>query len=851
MSLLPPVYLTRAFRDRSLRFKLSVIIVLSCSLALLLAGGGFVAYDAVQNRKAATREISALADMGATGSTAALTFGDMKAEKETLAVLRADPRAMEAAVYNQANRLFAMYRNPGIDTDPPPAAPARDGAYFRNGALLLFRPITLQNERVGTFMVEFSMRSANARLWRSAGIIGLLLIGSLIPALLVAAKLQNTITGPIAYLSGVARLVSAEKDYSVRAEKAGNDETGVLIESFNEMLSQIESHEVAREAAENALRDSEERYALAALGANDGLWDWKIPSGEIYFSSRWVEMLGYSSSEIKPDPKEWFSRIHPGDRDRVMAEIAGRGKDTPPVFSCEYRIIQKNGLYIWVLCRGIVVRNASGAIVREAGSQTDITEGKVIDALTGLRTRLYFIDKLEAAFQTGSEGQNSFAVLFLDLDRFKVVNDSLGHEAGDRLLIAVAGRLQTCIRATDILARNAAQSVIARFGGDEFAILLRDVARAQDASAVAERIIEQLNAPFYLEKHPVFVRVSIGIALGDSGKTPEDLLRNADAAMYHAKNKGKARWEVFDESIRDRAIARMELETDLRKAVETQEFTVYYQPEVSLLTGKTVGFEALVRWNHPRRGLLLPSEFIPIAEETGLIIPIGRWVLKKACRQMAKWHRSMPSQPLLSVSVNMSLKQLADPGFADDVAQTLVESGINPPSLKLELTESSIMENPKLALNVLRRLKELKVGLELDDFGTGYSSLSYLHQLPFDAVKIDRSFISGMPVREGTQHLVETILGMARSLNLEVVAEGVETKDQRDRLVALGCPLAQGYYFSRPVDSDAAEKTLRRDHIPLTGTSSSVEALAEALASSTTKCAPPATAPFNGPGGNG
>ncbi|HUE23933.1 MAG TPA: diguanylate cyclase, partial [Bryobacteraceae bacterium] len=675
MSLLPPVYLTRAFRDRSLRFKLSVIIVLSCSLALLLAGGGFVAYDAVQNRKAATREISALADMGATGSTAALTFGDMKAEKETLAVLRADPRAMEAAVYNQANRLFAMYRNPGIDTDPPPAAPARDGAYFRNGALLLFRPITLQNERVGTFMVEFSMRSANARLWRSAGIIGLLLIGSLIPALLVAAKLQNTITGPIAYLSGVARLVSAEKDYSVRAEKAGNDETGVLIESFNEMLSQIESHEVAREAAENALRDSEERYALAALGANDGLWDWKIPSGEIYFSSRWVEMLGYSSSEIKPDPKEWFSRIHPGDRDRVMAEIAGRGKDTPPVFSCEYRIIQKNGLYIWVLCRGIVVRNASGAIVREAGSQTDITEGKVIDALTGLRTRLYFIDKLEAAFQTGSEGQNSFAVLFLDLDRFKVVNDSLGHEAGDRLLIAVAGRLQTCIRATDILARNAAQSVIARFGGDEFAILLRDVARAQDASAVAERIIEQLNAPFYLEKHPVFVRVSIGIALGDSGKTPEDLLRNADAAMYHAKNKGKARWEVFDESIRDRAIARMELETDLRKAVETQEFTVYYQPEVSLLTGKTVGFEALVRWNHPRRGLLLPSEFIPIAEETGLIIPIGRWVLKKACRQMAKWHRSMPSQPLLSVSVNMSLKQLADPGFADDVAQTLVESG--------------------------------------------------------------------------------------------------------------------------------------------------------------------------------
>jgi len=831
MLLRGPTRLTRAFKNSSIRLKLAVLSVLSGSLASILAGVGFIGYQAVENRETATREMSAVAGIVAASSTAALTFGDERAEKETLAALRGDPRQLQAAVYDQAKRLFATYESPGVRVGAPPAVPRGDGPYFGNGVLLMFRPITLRNQRVGTIMLKFSMREANAHLWTSVWIIGLLLIGSLMLALIVVTRLQKTITEPIASLARVARRVSAAKDYSLRAEKSGNDETGLLIDSFNEMLSQIESHEQARKAAENALRDSEERYALAAQGANDGLWDWKIRSNEIYFSPRWVEMLGYSSDEISPNPEEWFTRIHPGDRERVMAEITGRGKDAPPVFSCEYRIVQKSGLYIWVLCRGIAVRNANGVIVREAGSQTDITEGKVIDPLTGLRSRLYFIDKLEAAFHPSIGGKHPFAVLFLDLDRFKVVNDSLGHEAGDRLLVDVAGRLQNCIRGVDVLARNVAQSVIARFGGDEFAILLRDVARTNEASTVAERIIKQLERPFYLEKNPVFVSVSVGIALSNSGNTPEELLRNADAAMYHAKNKGKARFEIFDESMRDRAVARMELETDLRRAVDEREFVVYYQPEVSLRTGKTVGLEALIRWRHPRRGILPPSEFIPVAEETGLIIPIGRWILNESCRQMAEWHRSMPDQPPLSISVNMSIKQLADPDFTDDVARTLVETGLNPISLRLELTESSIMQDPELTLNVLRRLKELKVGLELDDFGTGYSSLSYLHQLPFDAVKIDRSFISGMPAREGSQHLVETILGMARSLNLDVVAEGVETKDQRDQLVALGCPLAQGFFFSKPVDTDATDKALRLDQLTAVETAKPDEALVGLLSS--------------------
>ncbi|MEO8662100.1 MAG: EAL domain-containing protein [Bryobacteraceae bacterium] len=798
-----------AFRDISIRSKLSILIVLCCSFALILAGGGFLSYEFVQYRLSATRSMSSLAGILAASSTAPLAFGDERAELETLSSLRGDPKQMQAAVYNGENRLFASYQNPSVITSPPPAHPRPPGAYFEGEEMLLFQPIVMGNQSLGTIFLKYSMAATYQRLWNAAGVVCLTLVGSLAVALLLGTKILLTITRPLAELSDVARHVSLDKDYSVRATKLGNDETGLLIDSFNEMLSQIQSRDQASKVAEIALRDSDERYALATQGSNDGLWDWKVPSHEIYFSPRWKQMLGYSDDEIKADPEEWFGRIHPGDRARATAEIAKRSSDAPADFSCEYRISQKSGIYIWVLCRGIVVQ-AKGKILRMAGSQTDITQGKILDPLTGLRNRLYFIDKLESYLEAEGE-HDKFAVLFLDLDRFKVVNDSLGHDAGDRLLVEVAARLQASVRASDLVARNASSSVISRFGGDEFAILLNGVRQPRDAAVVAERIIKELQPPFYLEEHPIFVSVSIGVALGDSAHTPEDLLRNADAAMYHAKNRGKGRFEIFNQGIRDRADARLELETDLRKAVKEKQFVVYYQPEVSLLTGRTIGFEALARWQHPRRGLLPPSEFIHAAEETGLIIPLGRWMLQQACRQMAEWHRGSPSQPPLSVSVNMCLKQLADPRFVDDVSQALKETGLNPPSLRLELTESSIMEDKALTLSVLRRLKDLNVGIELDDFGTGYSSLSYLHELPFDAVKIDASFVNGMPGRPGSSQMIETILGMARSLHLDVVAEGVETAEQRDTLIALHCPFAQGFLFSKPVDQAATQKSILAD----------------------------------------
>ncbi len=482
------VKLASSVKNCSIQLKLSLLIIFSCSLALIIAGGGFVGYQALQYRQTAVREGSALAEIIATNSTAALTFVDDRAEVQTLKALRGDPQQTQAAVYDEDEKLFASYQNPKVIMTPLPTRPRPDGAYFAKGSLLLFEPIRLGNLRIGTIMLTSSMNGAYTRLWNAVEIIVLLMAASLTIALLLDAKLQRAITSPLASLSHVARAVSAAKDYSVRAKKFGNDETGAVIDSFNDMLSEIESRE-------KDLRDSDERYVLAAKGSNDGLWDWKIPSDKIYFSPRWKQMLGYTDDdEIGSEPGEWFSRIHPGDLQRVKAEIAERRRDAPEVFACEYRILQKSGLYIWVLCRGIAVCGPKN-IVRMAGSQTDITEGKVVDSLTGLRNRLYFIDKIESCLNACEGAAHPFAVLFLDLDRFKVVNDSLGHDAGDQLLIEVSTRLQLSLRASDIVSRNTIPSVIARFGGDEFAILVHDAGNVQAASAVAERILKQLAPP--------------------------------------------------------------------------------------------------------------------------------------------------------------------------------------------------------------------------------------------------------------------------------------------------------------------------------------------------------------------
>jgi predicted signal transduction protein with EAL and GGDEF domain len=385
------------------------------------------------------------------------------------------------------------------------------------------------------------------------------------------------------------------------------------------------------------------------------------------------------------------------------------------------------------------------------------------------------------------------------------------------LLMGIAARLRSSVRA----AREHQQSVVARLGGDEFAVLLDDVRNVEDARMIAQRILDILQPPFNVQGRQVFANLSIGIALSSSGNTPEDLLRNADTAMYYAKANGKGRFAAFDEGMRERAVARLEIETTLRRAIDAQQLILHYQPELSIRTRRIKGYEALVRWDHPEMGMRAPSEFIPIAEESDLIVHIGRWVLGEACRQMAEWQKKFAFNPPLTISVNISARHLNDAGLVRDVERVLSETGLDPQCLKLEMTEGSIMQHPETSLDTLRRLKLMGIGLEIDDFGTGYSSLSYLQRLPFDTVKIDRSFIKELGIGAESSEIVKTIIDLARSLDLKVVAEGVETEDQLQVLTTLGCNYAQGYYFAKPSSSQTTQvrmlerNDMRRDFVSL------------------------------------
>ncbi len=582
---------------------------------------------------------------------------------------------------------------------------------------------------------------------------------------------------------------------------------------FPVALARIKA-QLERKRAEDAVRQSEARYALAARGANDGLWDWDLETQRIYFSPRWKAMLGHEPAEIGDGPEEWLSRVHKEDRTALGAELA-RHWDATANQECaiEHRLLHKDGSYRWMLSRGSVERDGGGRAIRMAGSLTDITSRKAFDPLTGLPNRTLFHDKLVACLERAAQEPGyPFAVLLLDLDRFKVINDSLGHMAGDELLIHVAQRLRTAVRKTVPagIVRGAAHDVIARLGGDEFVILLENVDEA-GAIRIAERIRESIHAAFKLEKTEVFTTASIGIVPGNSGyRNPTEILRDADTAMYKAKSLGRSRFEVFEGAMRAQAVARLELESDLRRAVDNQEFVLYYQPKVSLKTDKIVGVEALIRWRHPVRGIVPPDQFIPLAEETGLIVPIGLWVLREACMAMRRWQTEFPTIPPLEVSVNVSVRQFREPDLHAQIAAILAQTQLNPRTLQLEITESVLMDDVEVVAGLLEGLKTLGVGLKIDDFGTGYSSLKCLSRLPFDVLKIDRTFVVNMSGPGGTGDTIRAILLLAENLGMQVVAEGIEKKEQLAELQSLNCDYGQGYYFSPPIGQEALSDLIRK-----------------------------------------
>ncbi|MGC4006782.1 MAG: diguanylate cyclase [Pirellulales bacterium] len=454
-----------------------------------------------------------------------------------------------------------------------------------------------------------------------------------------------------------------------------------------------------------AARASEIRYSLSAQGANDGLWDWDLTTDRLHLSARWKSMLGYEDHEIGVEPSEWLDRIHSDDHPHVLKALCEHRTGRSKQFECEFRIRHRDQTYRWVLSRGMAVRDAHGRETRMAGSQTDITRGKAADPLTGLPNRVLFMDHLDTALKTaqGRAGEH-FAVLFMDLDRFKIINDSLGHSAGDELLITVAKRLESCMRGTDVVLRMRDRCTILRFGGDEFVILCQGLNHPHDAGIVAERILAALVEPLTLHGHDVTVSASIGIAVGNESKdSADDMLRDADTAMYQAKSAGKSCWRLFDQSMRVQAIERLELEADLKVGLEKGEFEIHYQPIVGMPSQSIRGFEALLRWNHPTRGVVSPVVFIPLAEEIGFIVELGAWVLREACRQTREWQLRYPEHDDLFISVNVSSKQFADPHLIDHVKGCLSTSGLDGRRLKLEITESRDHERHRNRVALLRK----------------------------------------------------------------------------------------------------------------------------------------------------
>jgi diguanylate cyclase (GGDEF)-like protein/PAS domain S-box-containing protein len=558
-------------------------------------------------------------------------------------------------------------------------------------------------------------------------------------------------------------------------------------------------------------RQSEARFSSLVQNSSDVVMVVDADSTIRYMSPSVERVLGHEPNEL--EGTKLTVLIHPDDRARVLQFLTTGGRETEAMPGLtEFRMRHEDDFWLHVEAlrtnllqdenvRGIVL-NTRDVSERKAFEE-QLSHQAFHDAVTGLANRALFKDRVEHALERQTRASVPVSVLFMDLDDFKTINDSLGHAAGDRLLGEVGDRLKSSLRQAD---------TAARLGGDEFAILLEDGGDGVDAAEVAVRILAALEGPFHLEGKEVFVRASIGIASADTSSVgpegAEELLRNADVAMYMAKEAGKGRYQVFEPAMHDTALRRLELKADLQRAVDNEEFVLHYQPVIELETGRIEGLEALVRWEHPSRGTVAPLDFIPLAEETGLIVPIGRWVLREACLQARRLQERFPQTPALHMAVNLSARQLQRPEIVAEIAEILMETGLLPESLVVEITESVMMQDMDLSIQRLAELKELGVKLAVDDFGTGYSSLNYIRRFPVDILKVDKSFVDG--VNEGGEEsaLTAAIIELAGILRLRPVAEGIERADQLEKLLALRCDLGQGFYFAKPLPLEGVDELL-------------------------------------------
>lgn len=629
---------------------------------------------------------------------------------------------------------------------------------------------------------------------------------------------------PILVITSLEDIESIDRAYQVGA-------TDFVTKPFNwPLLCHRLRYMLRASRAISDLTKSREILADAQRLAGLSSWEWDLNTNVVYWSREIYARFGIAEDSVNSNADSFWNLIHPDDRDAVKEAFVTAIRAEKP-YDQDYRIVLPNGVTQIIHVQGRAEYDGDGRALRMHGTIQDITERKrteeqirhlaFYDSLTSLPNRMLFKEQLNQALQSARREERYVAILFLGLDNFKRVNDTLGHTVGDLLLQDVGARLAQCIRAEDSIARNPsdqANVTVARLGGDEFTVLLGRIANTQDAAKVAQRILDSLAEPILVDGHELFVSTSIGIAVYPfDGEETETLIKNADAAMYHAKSTGRSRYHFYNPSMNATALEKLNLERSLRKALERGEFVLYFQPLVHGETGEIIGNEALLRWNHPERGLVLPGEFIPLAEETGLIVPIGHWAIETACKQNMQWQQS--GLPCVPVMVNLSSLQFHDPKFVFKVEEILNATKLPPRYLTLELTESILIHDSEHNMATLLDLRRLGIGLSIDDFGTGFSSLNYLKRFPVDHLKIDQSFVRDITHDASNSAIALAIIALARSLNLGVVAEGVETPEERDFLCNNGSPHMQGFLFCEPQPAAAiASRWLQHGYLAAAGT---------------------------------
>lgn len=780
-----------------LKTKLIASIVLTSVIAVLLTAYALVQYDRTQEVKNVSEDMRILAGIVANRSTAALIFGDARQAESNLEALGENPNVELACIYDSGSGVFAFHHFTQIDQKPCPENP-KDSALEIGETLEIYEPIELDGLHIGTLYMNLSLEWLSER-WREQILFISLVAGLVILVAMVIAKyLQQLLIKPIQVIANTARNITEKQDYSLRAEKGVKDELGDMVDVFNSMLNKIESETLR-------LYSSEEKFRHLSALSPVGIFQINLKHEITYVNSRWSDITGIN--QPLANLEIWLNRIRTQDRRRTLKAWSNLIQSHEE-FVVEVGFDKEDGGITWAIIEASVLYDGQGEIYGYMGAISDITDLKnaqlqmenlaFYDPLTSLSNRRLFKDRLQKALVESKRRGSFIALLFLDLDQFKRINDSLGHDAGDQLLVEIARRLEHSVRETD---------TVSRIGGDEFTVLLSDIDSSNGVRHIAEKILQNLCKPVMLKNQEVINTVSIGITMAPSdGEDSNTLMRNADMAMYQAKAMGRNNYQFFSEEMNAEMMGYLEIEKDLRNSIDSNDdFIIYYQPKIDLNTYAFIGAEALIRWVPKGKDMISPDRFIPIAEESGLIVPIGKMILRQACMQTKRLIDLKAWSKGAKMAVNLSARQFSDPNLISNLKETLEFTGCPVDALELEITESTLMDNVETAILTMRQIKEMGISIAIDDFGTGYSSLSYLKRFPIDVLKVDRSFVMDIPNDLNDMEITAAVIAMAHKLSLKVVAEGIETRDQMDFLRLNHCEYGQGFMIARPMPGSDLE----------------------------------------------